>query len=103
MSLIDLFKDFHHDAIQQEFPPSARVLFDTLLYKFNEAFWTDELVLSERDLTQLTSLPKTTLNEAKHFLASRHIIKVTQFKNKTAYSLNSTFFSQTERRPVSDH
>ena len=108
MSLIDLFKGFHCEAIKQEFPTSARTLFDTLLYKFNANFWTDELVLSERDLTQLTSLPKTTLNEAKHFLASRHIIKVTQFKNKTAYSLNSTFVSQvtdqspTTNRPLAD-
>lgn len=108
MSLIDLFKGFHCEAIQQGYPPSARTLFDTLLYKFNANFWTDELVLSERDLIQLTSLPKTTLNEAKHFLASRHIIKVTQFKNKTAYSLNSTFVSQvtdqspTTNRPLAD-
>ena len=83
MSLINLFKEFHSEAIQQEFPPSARVLFDTLLYKFNEAFWQGELVLSERDLVQLTSLPKTTVNEAKRYLASRHIINITKFKNKS--------------------
>ena len=104
MSLIDLFKGFHRDAIQQEFPPSARVLFDTLLYKFNEAFWTDKLVLSERELIQLTGLPKTTVNDAKRFLAARHIIKITSFKNKTSYSLGDEWAKlvPTNLRPVTD-
>lgn len=94
MSLIDLFKEFHRDAIQQEFPPSARVLYDTLLYKFNEAFWIDKLVLSERDLTQLTGLSPASVHRAKHFLASRQIIKCTPFKNKTSYSLGEAVMKQ---------
>lgn len=104
MSLINLFKEFHRDAIQQEFPPSTRVLFDTLLYKFNEAFWTDKLVLSERELISLTGLPKTTVSDAKHFLAARHIIKITKFKNKTAYSLCDEWakLAPTNSRPLSD-
>lgn len=104
MSLINLFKEFHRDAIQQEFPPSTRVLFDTLLYKFNEAFWTDKLVLSERELISLTGLPKTTVNDAKRFLAARHIIKITPFKNKTAYSLGDEWakLAPTGSRPLTD-
>lgn len=104
MSLINLFKEFHRDAIQQEFPPSTRVLFDTLLYKFNEAFWTDKLVLSERELISLTGLPKTTVNDAKRFLAARRIIKITPFKNKTAYSLGDEWakLAPTTNRPVTD-
>ena len=87
MGLIDLFKEFHHDAIQQEFPASARVLFDTLTYKFNAAFWIDSLVFSERDLTKMTGLKKTTLHDAKHYLTSRHLIECKPFKGKTRYSL----------------
>ncbi len=112
MSLIDLWKGFHSDAIQQEYPPSPRVLFDTLIFKLNERFWGDELVLSERDLIQMTGLKKTTLHDAKQFLASRHIIKCTPFKNKTSYSLGEKMQElldrpipdqpATSKRPVSD-
>ena len=104
MSLIDLFKEFHREAIQQEFSPSSRVLFDTLLYEFNKAFWIDELAFSERDLIQMTGLKKTTLHEAKHFLTSKHFIKCTPFKKKTAYSLGEGFkkILATSNRPVTD-
>jgi len=101
MSLIDLWKGFHSDAIQLEYSPSARVLFDTLIFKLNERYWQDNLVLSERDLIQLTGLKKTTLHDAKHFLASRHIIKCTQFKNKTSYSLGEEMKALLNR-PVTD-
>lgn len=108
MSLIDMFKEFHHTAIQQEFPPSARCLFDTFLYKFNEAFWIDSLVLSERDLIRLTGLKKTTLHEAIHFLTSRYIIERKPFKNKFMFSLGDEMTrlllkeQPTTNRPVTD-
>ena len=105
MSLIDLFKGFHHEATQQEFPPSARVLFYTLLGEFNDAFWIDSLVFSERDLIKITGLKKTTLHEAKHFLTSRHFIKCKLFKNKTAYSFDgdiAKILAATTKRPLTD-
>ena len=104
MGFIDLFKGFHCEAIQQEFTPSARVLYDTLLFKFNEEYWVDSLAFSERDLIQLTGLKKTTLHEAKHFLTSKHIIKCTPFKKKTAYSLDGELkkIQATSSRPVGD-
>ena len=91
MSLIDLFKGFHRTAIQQEFPPSTRVLFDTIVFELNEEFWPDSLVFSERDLMYLTGLKKTTLHDAKHFLTSRHVIECKPFKNKFAYRLGDEF------------
>lgn len=108
MGMIDLFKGFHSEAIQQEFPPGARVLFDTLVYKFNEAYWADELVLSERDLVHLTGLKKTTLHEAKHFLTSRHLVERKVFKKKEAYSLGERMKKllsdqqATGKRPIGD-
>lgn len=87
MGMIDLYNGFHCEAIQREYPPSARVLFDTFIYQFNAAFWIDKLVFSERELTQMTGLKKTTLHEAKHFLTSRHILECRQVKGRTAYSL----------------
>ncbi len=104
MSLIDLFKGFHGKAIQQEFPPSARVLFDTVVFKLNEAYWPNNLVFSERDLIQLTGLKKTTLHEAKHFLTSRHLLECKAFKNKTSYALGSEMrqILATTNRPPTD-
>ena len=87
MSFIDLYRELHADKIQQEFPPSSRVLIDTLIGEFNSARWIDSLVFSERDLVRLTGLKKTTLHEAKHFLTAREYIKCTPFKNKTRYVL----------------
>lgn len=86
-TLIDLFKEFHRNATQQEYPPSSRVLYYTLLGEFNSARWPDSLVLSTRDLTQLTGLPTTSVHRAKQFLTSKGIIKCRPFKNKTAFSL----------------
>lgn len=87
MTLIDLFKEFHRNATQQEYPPSARVLYFTLLGEFNSERWPDSLVLSTRDLTQLTGLPTTSVHRAKQFLTSKGIIKCRPFKNKTSFSL----------------
>lgn len=87
MTLIDLFKEFHRNATQQEYPPSSRVLYMTLLGEFNSARWPDSLVLSTRDLTQLTGLPTTSVHRAKQFLTSKGIIKCRPFKNKTSFSL----------------
>ena len=86
-TLIDLFKEFHRNAIQQEYPPSSRVLYMTLLGEFNSARWPDSLVFSTRDLTQLTGLPTTSVHRAKQFLTSKGIIKCRPFKNKTSFSL----------------
>lgn len=103
MSLIDLFRGFHSEAIQQEFPSSTRVLYYTLLGEFNSARWIDKLAFSERDLMQLTGLKKSTLHDAKHFLTSRHIIKCAPFKNKTSYSLvTDRWQSSGTNRPVTD-
>lgn len=86
-TLIDLFKEFHRNATQQEYPPSARVLYLTLLGEFNSERWPDSLVFSTRDLTQLTGLPTTSVHRAKQFLTSKGIIKCRPFKNKTSFSL----------------
>ena len=94
MTLIDLFKEFHRNAIQQEFPASARVLYYTLLGEFNSARWIDSLVLSTRDLTQLTGLPTTSVHRAKQFLTSKGLIKCAPFKNKTQFSLCGTVAEQ---------
>lgn len=102
MSFIDLYRELHADKIQQEFPPSSRVLIDTLIGEFNSARWIDSLVFSERDLVRLTGLKKTTLHEAKHFLTSRDYIKCTPFKKKARYSLGDKL-KEWLNRPIGDH
>lgn len=101
MSFIDLYRELHADKIQQEFPPSSRVLIDTLIGEFNSARWIDSLVFSERDLVRLTGLKKTTLHEAKHFLTAREYIKCTPFKNKTRYVLGDKL-KEWLNRPAGD-
>ena len=101
MSFIDLYRELHADKIQQEFPPSSRVLIDTLIGEFNSARWIDSLVFSERDLVRLTGLKKTTLHEAKHFLTAREYLKCTPFRNKTRYSLGDKL-KEWLNRPVGD-
>ena len=76
-----------------------------MLGEFNDAFWIDSLVFSERDLIKITGLKKTTLHEAKHFLTSRHVIKCKLFKNKTAYSFDgdiAKILAATTKRPLTD-
>ena len=101
MGLIELFKGFHSRAVEQEFPPSARVLYLTLLGEFNAAYWKDELAFTESELSGLTGLRKTTVHEAKEFLASRHFIKTWKKKRVTIFKLLGDQVPTSER-PSSD-
>lgn len=87
MGFIDLFKDFHREAIRQEFPTSARVLYDILLYEFNGRYWTEEIGFSERDLSVLTGLSAATVHRAVKFLSDRNFIKTRRAKHGTSFKL----------------
>lgn len=87
MSLIDLFKEFHSRAIVDAYPLSARALFDTLLFDFNAAFWPEERVYSQRELSRLTGLPTTTVHRAMKFLSERGYIKTHSTKRGTVVKL----------------
>lgn len=106
MGTIDLFREFHNDAIQREFTPSARVLFDVLLFQFDAINWTvDSLAFSERDLVQMTGLKKTALHDAKHFLSSRHIIQCHNSKKGSFFKIvqKPKQLQPTTNRPPDDH
>ena len=87
MGFIDLFKDFHREAIRQEFPTSARVLYDTLLYEFNGRYWTEEIGFSVRDLSLSTGLPVSSTHRAIKFLSERGYIKTFRTKQGTGFKL----------------
>ncbi len=87
MGLIDLFKEFHSQATVKAYPASARVLYDTLLYEFNAAYWQEELVFSERELSRLTGLANATLHRAVKYLADRGHIKTWHAKKGTIIKL----------------
>lgn len=86
MSLIDLFKEFHSQTVEKEYPVSARLLGYWLIGEFNKAHWQEELTFSERDLYRLTGLPASTIHHAIKYLCDRGHIK-TWRKKKTGATI----------------
>ena len=103
MGFIDLFKDFHREAIRQEFPTSARVLYDILLYEFNGRYWTEEIGFSERDLSVLTGLSAATVHRAVKFLSDRNFIKTRRAKHGTAFKLLGENVPEEMKQPRSSN
>lgn len=69
--LIDIFMGFNLDAIQRRYSTNEWILGNFFIYQFSAAnAWTDKIVLSEKVLSCLTGLSKTTLDDAKHKLTS---------------------------------
>lgn len=87
MNLIDLFKEFHSRAVVYAYPLSARVLYFTLLGDFNAAFFPEERVYSERELSGLTGLSPEPVHRALKFLADRGHIKTKATKRGTVIQL----------------
>lgn len=98
MSYLDLLKEFHSRAIAEVYPPSARVLYEGLLYDFNAAYWKPELIYSERELSKLTGLSPATVHRAIKFLSDRGIIKTWRTRNKTVVKLLSQAVPQPQSR-----
>lgn len=96
MSLIDLFKEFHSRAIVDVYPPSARALFDTFIFDFNAAFWPEERVYSERELSRLTGLTPATTHRSLKFLADHGHIKTKSSKRGTVVKLTGVTWSTNE-------
>lgn len=89
MSFIDLFKEFHSDATEREFPPSARTMYDQLLYEFNARYWQEEILMSERELSRLSGLTVATTHRAVQFLCENGYIKTKKAKHGTIFKLTS--------------
>lgn len=96
MSLIDLFKEFHSRAIVDVYPPSARALFDTFIFDFNAAFWPEERVYSERELSRLTGLTPATTHRSLKFLSDHGHIKTKSSKRGTVVKLTGVTWSTNE-------
>ena len=61
--LIELFKDFYSQALEDGYPASARALYNFFLGELNARYWaTDELSYSERELATLSGLSKSSVN-----------------------------------------
>lgn len=93
MSLIDLFKEYHSQTVEKEYPASARLLGYWLIGEFNKAHWAEELSFSERDLCRLTGLPASTIHSAIKYLCDRRIIK-TWRKQKTGRTIFKLLIGQ---------
>ena len=76
MGLIELFRDFHTQAVEGRFLASARALYNFFLGELNKRFWTTEqLTYSERELADKAGMAKTTLHDAVKFLCDRGFVK----------------------------
>ncbi len=81
--LIELFKDFHCQAVEGKYPASSRALYYFFVGELNAHYWaTDELSYSERELADLVGLSKSTIHRAIKFLCDRNFIKTAHGKNK---------------------
>lgn len=100
MSFIDLFKEFHSDATEREFPPSARVMYDQLLYEFNARYWKEEILMSERELSRLSGLTATTTHRAVQFLCETGYIKTKKAKRGTIFKLTSDKVTQNDSEAI---
>lgn len=89
MGMIDLFKEFHSQTVEKEYPASARLLGYWFIGEFNEAFWQEELRYSERELSRLTGLSPATVHRAIKYLCDRGHLKTWKKKNKTIFKLLS--------------
>ena len=123
VNLIEVYRGFWSEAIALGYPASARVLFDTVMYKLNEAYWAAEVMLSERELMRMSQLPKTTLHEAKEYLKAVGMLTVRVAGRRSYYGLGAAIMAkmgylevdrastgtfekvdmQSSNRPITDH
>ena len=84
MGLIELFKEFHSQAVEKEYPATVRAMYYFFVGELNATYWkTDELSYSERELSRLTGMSKTAVHQALQYLSDRGLIKVWRKKDKT--------------------
>lgn len=102
MSWIDMLNDFHSRAIAEAYPESVRVLYDTLTYEFNKAFWPPELIYSERELSRLTCISPATIHRSLKFLSDRKYIKTWRTRNKTVFKLLGDAVPQPQTRSTDE-
>lgn len=86
MTLIDLFREFNKEAVTKSYPPSARSLFHTLLWIWNDNRRPAEISLPRNSLLALTGLPDSTFRDAFAYLSSRGWIKRLNSRNRKTYT-----------------
>ena len=92
--MFKLSNAFHEKAIVQVYPTSVRVLYPYLLYKFNKAYWAEELSYSQREMAQETNLSVATVNRSLKFLSDRGYIKTWKSRGRTIIKLLGTSAKQ---------
>lgn len=86
MTLIDLFRDFNKEATTKSYPSSARNLFHTLMWIWNERRRPTEVSLPRQAIIALTGLPDSTFRDAFSFLSSRGWVKRLNSRNRATYT-----------------
>lgn len=75
MTLIDLFREFSLVSTRENYSPSSRILYYTMLWCWNEQRRPEVTAMSTKQLYTLTGLPETTFREAFTYLADRGWVK----------------------------
>ena len=89
MSFFENWKEFRIRAEKQNLSPACKVIYYELLGKFNDAFWTDEISLTDNELMRLTRIrSRQTIIDAKSRLKLSGLIDFTTSKySGTTYKL----------------
>lgn len=82
MTLIDLFREFSHVATVENYPKSARLLYYTMLWYWNEQKRPDIARLPHAQLYTLAGLPEATYRIAFKYLADEGWIKRVKSRNR---------------------
>ena len=75
MTLIDLFREFSSVSTRENYSPSSRILYYTLLWCWNEQRRPECASLSTKQLYTLAGLPEATFRVAFAYLADRGWVK----------------------------
>lgn len=86
MTLIDLFREFNKEATAKSYPQSARSLFHTLLWIWNERKRPSEISLQRQALIALTGQADSTFRDSFSYLSSRGWVKRLNSRNRVTFT-----------------
>lgn len=81
MTLIDLFREFSLKSSRENYSPSSRILYYTLLWCWNEQRRPEVAILTIQELITLTGLSRTTFKRAFNYLSDRGWVKRVKSRN----------------------
>ena len=105
ITLIDYFRSFHVCSKEYELSATARSVYFALLGEFNAAYWKDELIISDRQMLELSGVKSVaTIHDARNLLKSLGFIDFRKGKNrKSVYRLLQKHLPRTPNAILPEH